>query len=134
MNSSIFLATLFISITSNMRISFLENLRLKKEQPLKVAFMFGKVIPSEYEALPFNPLVQRRILFSYMLFYGIPFVELIYNNWWSAILVFVLGRIVGSAITRVFIAERWYWSLTYFSSIIAFILLVITLVKNSNQL
>lgn len=130
MNNSIFITTTLVSISSCMLLKFMQYLKLKQEQPLQVQFMFGKIIPSEYNLLPYHPTSQKQIMASYILFYGMPLVNLLYNPWWSSILLFVIGKILGTIITRIFIQKRGYWGITSIFSIVMFIQLVIVLLKS----
>lgn len=134
MNNHIFISALFLSIGSNMLISFSHYLRLMKEQPLKVAFMFGKVIPPIYEKIPYHPLAIKYNIISYILFFGTPVVDFYFNTWWSAITIFTLGRILGTSITRFFIDNISYYNSILMYNLIAVIIFLTILFHQLTQI
>lgn len=127
MNTSILITTLTLSISCQIIIAFINYLKQKREQPLKVMFMYSKSIPSEYEKLPYNANVNLYVLFSYLLLITTVIVSFIYLNWWQSILIFTLARLISTIITRLYISNKDFWNFIIILNFISIILLFMAL-------
>jgi len=127
MDYNILAISLAACIVNIMFLCFLKFLRLLNEERWKININ-PKHIPQDYMALPYSPHTKRQEIITLIAICIILVINLIHNNWWSSIAIFLIGRVFAEILTRVFIYKRRFWSIISISQILTFCILLYCLI------